>query len=74
MRTELASTNQMSAFMASDISILLSEIDPDLSHGAIPVLDQCDALESYRAYDDAGLEAVPEALAAHIDSQQRMWL
>lgn len=63
-----------SAFTATDMRIALSEIYPDSAYGAVPALDRYDALEAYRAYDDGGLEAVPQALEAYLDFHQRQWL
>lgn len=70
----MTNENQQSAFSAAEIRIALSEIDPESTHGAVPVFDQYDALETYRAYDGGGLESVPQALAAYVDAQQRLWL
>ncbi len=39
-------------FAATDMMIALNEIFPDLNYGAIPVIDQYDALEAYLALDD----------------------
>jgi hypothetical protein len=58
--TNLAQNN---ALTASDLQIALSDIYPDSTYGAVPVIDQCDALEAYRAFDDGGLAEVPLALA-----------
>jgi hypothetical protein len=49
----------------------ITGIYPDSSDDAVPTLDQYDAVEAYRAYDDGGLETVP---AAHVDHHQRQWL
>ena len=48
----------------------LNEIFPESTYGAIPVIDQHDALEAYLAYDDGALAEAPQALAAYIDHQQ----
>ncbi len=60
--------------IAAEIRITLSEIYPDSTYGAIPALDQHDTLEAYRAYDDGGMETMPEVLAAYVDFHQRQWL
>lgn len=58
---------------ATDLRIALSEVYPETSYGTVPVLDQYDALEAYRAYDDGGLQAVPIAFATYVSHQQRRW-
>jgi hypothetical protein len=55
---------------ASDLRIALNDIYPDATYGAVHVVDQCDALEAYRAFDDGGLSEAPLALAAYGDHQQ----
>ena len=67
-------TTESNTHMAADVRLALSEIYPDSTYGAVPALDQYDALEAYRAYDDGGLEEIPQALAAYIDFHQRQWL
>ena len=62
------------AFTATDMRLALSEIYPDSTYGAVPALDRYGAVEAYRAYDDGGLEAVPQALAAYVDFHQRQWM
>jgi len=57
-------------FTANDMMIALNEIFPDSTYGAIPVIDQYDALETYLAFDDGALAEAPQALAAYIDHQQ----
>ncbi len=57
-------------FTANDMRIALNEIFPDSTYGAIPVIDQYDALETYLAFDDGALAEAPQALAAYIDHQQ----
>ena len=39
-------------FTATDLRIALNEICPEAIYGAIPVIDQYDALEAYLALDD----------------------
>ncbi len=57
-------------FTANDMRIALNEIFPDSTYGAVPVIDQYDALEAYLAFDDGSLAEAPQALAAYIDHQQ----
>ncbi len=57
-------------FNANDMRIALNEIFPESTYGAIPVIDQHDALEAYLAFDDGALAEAPQALAAYIDHQQ----
>jgi len=47
---------------------------PDATHAELPVVDQFDALEAYRAYDDGALAEVPFALAAYVSHQQQFAL
>ncbi len=42
-------------FTANDMRIALNEIFPESTYGAIPVIDQYDALEAYFAFDDGAL-------------------
>ena len=44
---------------------------PDATHGELPVVDQFDAFEAYRAFDDGALAEVPFALAAYVSHQQQ---
>ena len=60
-----------SDFTANDMRIALNEIFPESTYGAAPVIDQHDALEAYRAFDDGALAELPQALAAYVDHQQR---
>lgn len=55
---------------AADLQIALCDIFPDSSYGAVPVIDQYDALEAYLAFDDGALDEAPLALAAYISHQQ----
>ena len=57
-------------FTANDMRIALNEIFPESTYGALPVIDQYDALEAYLAFDDGALAEAPQALAAYIDHQQ----
>lgn len=65
-------TNQINSndFTATDIRIVLDEVFPESNYGAIPVVDQYDALEAYLAFDDGALAEAPQALAAYVDHQQ----
>ena len=56
--------------LATELRLVLNESFPEATYGAIPVIDQYDALEAYRAYDDDALAEVPQALAAYITHQQ----
>lgn len=67
-------TTESNTYTVADVHLALSEIYPDSTCGAVPALNQYDALEAYRAYDDGGLEAVPQALATYVDFHQRQWL
>jgi len=59
-------------FTANDLRIALNEIFPESTYGAIPVIDQYDALEAYLAFDDGALAEAPQALAAYVDHQQHV--
>ena len=65
-------TNKFDAneFIATDLRIALNEIYPEATYGAIPVIDQYDALATYLAFDDGTLAEAPEALAAYVTRQQ----
>ncbi len=53
-----------------DMRIALDENFPDSNYGAIPVIDQSDALEVYLAFEDGTLAEAPQALAAYVSQQQ----
>ncbi len=57
-------------FTATDLRIALNEIYPEATYGAIPVIDQYNALETYLAFDDGALAEAPQALAAYVSYQQ----
>ena len=57
-------------FTANDMRIALNEIFPDSTYGAVPVIDQYDALEAYLAFDDGALAEAPQALAVYVNHQQ----
>jgi hypothetical protein len=65
-------TNQYDSneFAATNMRIALDEFFPESNYGAIPVVDQYDALEAYLAFDDGALAEAPQALAAYVDHQQ----
>lgn len=67
-------TNTLSTFDTLETQSGLDAIYVDSSHQALAALNQYDTLATYRAFDDGGLGAVPAALEAYVDSQQRMWL
>ena len=64
-------TNRLDAneFTATDLRIALNEIYPEATYGAIPVIDQYNALESYLAFDDCVLAGAPQALVANVSHQ-----
>ncbi len=43
-------------FTATDLRIALNEVFPEATYGAIPVIDQYDALEAYLAFEDGVLK------------------
>jgi hypothetical protein len=49
------------------LALIALEEFPDMTYGAIPVVDYRDALEAYLAYDDGALAEAPHAFAAYID-------
>ncbi len=57
-------------FTATDMRIALNEVFPEATYGAIPVIDQYDALKAYLAFDDSALTDAPEALAAYVTCLQ----
>ena len=59
---------------SSELLIALTELYPDATYGAVPVIDQWDAVEAYRAFDDGGLSEAPQALAAYVHYQQHATL
>ncbi len=56
--------------LATELMLVLNESFPEATYGAIPVIDQYDALEAYRAYDDGALAEAPQALAAYVTHQE----
>jgi hypothetical protein len=67
-------TTESNAGAATKVRLALNETYPDSTYGAVPALDQYDAVEVYRAFDDGGLKTVPKALAAYVDHHQHQWL
>jgi len=63
-------SNQPNAITASNLMIALSESFPDSTYGAVPVIDQYDALEAFLAYDDGALAEAPIALEAYVNHLQ----
>lgn len=51
---------------AIDMRIALDENFPDSNYGAIPVIDQYNALEAYLAFEGDTLAKAPQALAAYV--------
>lgn len=47
---------------------------PDDSRSELPVVDQFDAVEAYRAFDDGALAEAPFALAAYVTHQRHFAL
>lgn len=64
-------TNEITA---TDMRSALSETNPESNYGAIPVIDQYDALEAFFAFDDGALAEAPQALAAYVAHQQHFAL
>ena len=57
--------------LVTELRLALNESFPEATYGAIPVINQHDALEAYRAYDDGSLAEAPQAYAAYVTHQQR---
>lgn len=49
------------------LALIALEEFPDMTYGAIPVVDYHDALEAYLAFDDGALAEAPHAFAAYMD-------
>lgn len=62
----MSSIDLVNSVTATDLRLALSDLYPDSTYGAVPVIDQYDALEAYRAFDDGGLAELPLALAAYV--------
>ena len=67
-------TTKSNTYAVADVRLAFSEIYPDSTYGAVPAVNQYDALEAYRAYDDGGLDELPQALAPYVDFYQQQWL
>lgn len=52
-----------------ELRAAIDEVFPDSNYGAVPVVDQFDAVEAFRAFEDGGLAEVPSAYAAYLISQ-----
>ena len=66
----MTNTPDPDEFTATDMRIALNEIFPEATYGAIPLIDQYDALEAYLAFDDNALAEAPQALAAYVTGLQ----
>ena len=66
----MTNTFDANEFTATDLRIALNEIYPEATYGAMPVIDQYDALEAYLAFDDGALTDAPDALAAYVTCLQ----
>jgi hypothetical protein len=65
---------EIDAVSASEMMLAISDAFPESTYGSVPVTDQYDALEAFRAYDDGALAELPNALAAYVDHQQHSFL
>ena len=54
---------------AAELRLALTDVYPESSYGAVPVIDHYDALESYRAAVEGDLQAIPGAHAAYLGHQ-----
>ncbi len=52
------------------VRIAVDEHVPESNYGTVPVVDQHDAIEAYRAYDDGGLAEAASAFGAYLKSLQ----
>ena len=66
----MTNTFDANEFTATDMRIALNENFPEATYGAIPVIDQYDALEAYLAFNDSELAEAPQALAAYVTCLQ----
>ncbi len=66
----MTNTPDPNEFTATDMRIALNEIFPEATYGAIPVIDQYDALEAYLAFNDSALAEAPQVLAAYVTCLQ----
>ena len=58
-------------FTATNMRIALNEKSPELTFGAIPVIDQYELLQAYLAIDDGALAEAPQALDAYVSHRRR---
>lgn len=58
------SATDSKTYAATDVRHALAKTCPNSTYRAVSAVDQYDAVEAYRAYDDGALESVPAALAA----------
>ncbi len=66
----MASRINPNEISSNDLMIALNEVFPETAYGAVPVIDQFEALETYLAFEDGGLAEAPRALAAYVSHQQ----
>ena len=66
----MASKINPNEISSTDLMIALNEVFPETSYGAVPVIDQFEALETYLAFEDGRLAEAPSALAAYVNHQQ----
>jgi hypothetical protein len=67
-------TTESNAGAATKVRLALNQAYPDPTYRVVPALDQYDAVEAYRAFDNSGLKTVPKSLAAYVDHDQRQLL
>ena len=67
----MASRIDQNQISAADVSTALNELYFDIGYGNNPVIDQYEALETYLAFEGGDLAAVPTALDAYLEHQQR---
>lgn len=63
-------TNDQNRITATEVRIAVNEYFPESSYGAVPITDQFDAVEAFRAYYDSGLAEAPNAFAAYLQNQR----
>ncbi len=66
----MASKIDPNEISSTDLMIALNEVYPDTNYGAVPVIDQFEALETFLVFEDGGLAEAPNALAAYVNHQQ----
>lgn len=65
----MASRIDPNEISSTDLMIALNEVFPDTNYGAVPVIDQFEALDTYLAFEDGGLVEAPNASAAYVSHQ-----